>query len=138
MQGQSPWTEYDVLRVALTAQPWSMWVFFTGEGEHVGGYVNLEDAHRRDSHTIYSSDRVLDLWVEPDRARERKDEDELELAVQQGRYTRAEANAFLADAAHIEAVIDAWESPFSDGWETFRPDPAWTIPSEPPLAVVHG
>ena len=138
VQGQSPWPEYDVLRVSLTAQPWSMWVFFTREGEHVGWYVDLEDAHRRDADTIYSSDRVLDLWVEPDRARERKDEDELELAVVQGRYSRAQADAFLADAARIEEVIDAWGSPFADGWETFSPDPAWTIASEPPPAVVHG
>ncbi|UUZ57999.1 DUF402 domain-containing protein [Nocardioides sp. B-3] len=126
-----------MLRVAPTGQPRSLWVFFTRAGEHLGWYVNLEDVHRRDTDTIYSTDRLLDLWVEPDRVRERKHEDELEIAVEQGRYTRAEADSFPADAAVVETVIDAWGSPFCDGWETFRPDPALTTPPEPPEATVQ-
>ena len=135
VQGVGVWADYDVLRVAPTGRPWSVWVFFTQEGEHLGWYVNLEDVHRRDVDTIYSQDRVLDLWMEPDRTRERKDEDELELAVAQGRYTREQADSFLRDAVEVEALMDTWGSPFSDGWETFRPDPAWTLPTEIPPGV---
>ena len=67
------------------------------------------------------------VWVEPDRAFERKDEDELVLAVEQGRYTQAEADDITSGADEIEEVLRAWGSPFCDGGEDFRPDPLWTV-----------
>lgn len=32
------WTDYDVLRVAPTAQPWSMWVFFAEDSSEFAGW----------------------------------------------------------------------------------------------------
>ena len=106
-------------------------------GEHLGWYVNLEDPHRRDADTVHSRDHVLDVWVEPDRTRERKDEDELVLAVEQGRYTEEQARRIERTAVEVEAVIDAWGPPFCDGWETLRPDPRWTVPALPPPRPVR-
>ena len=80
-------------------------------------------------HTTWSSDEVLDVWVEPDRTTERKDEDELVLAIEQGRYTQAEADDITAVAGAVERVIADWGPPFDGGWETFRPDPAWPRPT---------
>ncbi|MGH3506645.1 MAG: DUF402 domain-containing protein [Nocardioidaceae bacterium] len=120
---------YDHLRVVPTGQPWSVWVLFAeGTGEFVGWYVNLEKPHLRDSGAVYTSDHVLDLWVEPDRTVVRKDEDELALAVAQGVFDGATAAAIEADCADVEAIIANWGPPFCDGWEHFRPDPAWPIP----------
>jgi len=76
-----------------------------------------------------SRDHVLDVWVEHDRTFQRKDEDELVLAVEQGRYTQAGADAITAVAAEIEDVLRAWGSPPCDGWESFQPDPAWPVPT---------
>jgi hypothetical protein len=28
-------------------------------------------------------------------------------------------------------MIERWEPPFSDGWENWRPDPAWPLPVLP-------
>lgn len=126
------WDDYDVLRVAPTGRPWSVWAFFpAGEATFEGWYVNLEDPHVRDADTTYSKDHVLDVWVEPDRTHSRKDEDELVLAVEQGRYSPAEAARITAVADEVEAVIRAWGPPFCDGWETFRPDPSWPVPQLP-------
>jgi uncharacterized protein len=58
----------------------------------------------------------------------RKDEDELELAVVQGLYDAAKAAKIEADADDVEAIICHWGPAFCDGWEHFRPDPAWPIP----------
>jgi predicted homoserine dehydrogenase-like protein len=69
--------------------------------------------------------------VETDRTHRRKDVDELAEAVRQGRYTVQEAAMIEAAAAEVEAVVEAWGSPFCDGWETFRPDPAWPVPRLP-------
>jgi predicted RNA-binding protein associated with RNAse of E/G family len=125
---------YDQVRVAPTGQPWSVWVFFAeGTGEFAGWYVNLERPHVRDSHAVYTSDNVLDLWVEPDRTVLRKDEDELELAVAQGVFGAATAAAIKADCAEVEAIVADWGEPFCDGWERFRPDPSWPIPNLPAI-----
>ncbi len=116
---------YDQLRVAPTGRPWSVWAFFAeGTGTFAGWYVNLERPHVRDSHAVYTSDHVLDLWIEPDRSLVRKDEDELELAVAQGVFDVATAAMIEADCREIEAIVADWGAPFCDGWETFRPDPA--------------
>jgi hypothetical protein len=89
-------------------------------------------------HTTWSNDRVLDVWVEPDRAVQRKDEDELEVAVVQGRYTQAEADGITAVADVIEREVAAWAPPFGAGWESFRPDPAWTRPTLDGVARLPG
>ena len=123
------WAVYDVLRIAPTGRPWSVWVLFAEHtGEFAGWYVNLEEPRTRDEQGVYTRDRVLDLVIDPDRTMARKDEDELALAVEQGRFDAATAAAIEQEAADAEAVVAAWGSPFCDGWEHFRPDPAWPIP----------
>lgn len=123
---------FDQLRVAPTGRPWSVWVFFEeGTGKFAGWYVNLERPHVRNEHTVYTSDHVLDLVIEPDRTIVRKDEDELALAVEQGAFDVTAAAAIEADAAAVEALVADWSSPFCERWEGFRPDPAWPIPRLP-------
>ncbi|MGA9346032.1 MAG: DUF402 domain-containing protein [Nocardioidaceae bacterium] len=125
---------YDQVRVAPTGRPWSVWVMFAeATGEFAGWYVNLERPHVRDSHAVYTSDHVLDLWIEPDRRVVRKDEDELELAVAQGVFDAAKTAMILADCCEVEALVADWGTPFCDGWESFRPDPCWPIPELPGL-----
>jgi hypothetical protein len=63
-----------------------------------------------------------------------KDEDELEAAVMAGRYSAADAERFRSDARSVEEIVRAWGSPFSDGWERWRPDPSWAVPELPPDA----
>lgn len=138
-QVRRTWTDADVLRILEPGRRWSTWVFFDGtSGEFWGWYCNIEEVHRRSGSTTWSSDQVLDVWVEPDRRFERKDEDELVLAVEQGRYTQAEADDITAVADEIEGVIRAWGPPFCDGWETFRPDATWELPDLDGVPRVNG
>ncbi|MGZ4454614.1 MAG: DUF402 domain-containing protein, partial [Nocardioides sp.] len=58
-----------------------------------------------------------------------KDEDELTLAVAQGVFDAATAAEIREDAAQVEALVAAWGPPFCDGWERFRPDPDWPLPT---------
>jgi len=129
---------FDQLRVVPTGQPWSVWVFFEeGTGEFAGWYVNLEKPHVRDHRTVFTSDHVLDLVIAPDRTVVRKDEDELALATKQGVFDAAAAAAVEADADVVEALVADWASPFCDGWEHFRPNPAWPIPALPGERTVN-
>ena len=106
-----------------------MWVLFAeSSNEFAGWYVNLEAPHVRDDRGVYTSDHVLDLVIAPDRTLVRKDEDELALAVVQGVFDEPMAAAIKETAAAVEALVAEWGSPFGDGWEAFRPDPAWPIP----------
>jgi hypothetical protein len=131
-QGRDVWRGFHSLRIAPTGKPWSVWVWFEeGTFRFDGWYVNLEEPHVRDEAGVYSGDHVLDVVVEPDRSHRRKDEHELAEAVRQGRYTPEQASRIEAAAAQVEAVVDAWGSPFCDGWEHFRPDPAWRLPPLP-------
>ncbi len=131
VQGESVWHSRHTLRIAPTGRAWSVWMWFDPALSFDGYYVNLEDPHTRDDSGVYTSDHVLDIEVESDRRCLRKDVDELAEAVRQGRYTADEAARIEAAAAEVEAVVDAWGSPFCDGWETFRPDPSWPVPELP-------
>ena len=90
-----------------TGTPWSVWLFWTQDWAFRGWYVNLEDPTERVGVEAVTQDHVLDLVVHPDRRIEWKDEDELESAVCSGR----------------------------DGWEHWRPDQSWPVPSLPAALV---
>ncbi len=120
---------FDQLRIAPTGRPWSVWAFFAeGSGEFAGWYVNMEEPHLRDGRAVYTSDHVLDLVVSPDGVLTWKDEDELAIAVAQGVFDEQLA-ASIAENAAVEALVADRAGPFNEGWEFFRPDPAWPIPS---------
>ncbi len=138
-QRETTWADYDVLRIYRSGQRWSTWLFFhSTTGVFAGYYCNIESVHERSDHTTWSNDQVLDVWVEPDRTIERKDEDELVLAVEQGRYTRAEAEDITAVADTIEREVNAWVAPFNEGWEAFRPDATWGMPTLGGVTRVSG
>ena len=130
--GRSSWRGSGILKIAPTGTAWSVWHFWEPDWTFRGWYVNLEDPHQRDADSIYTQDRVLDLWVTPDRAVTWKDEDELEIAVATGRWTMRDADLFRTDAREVESLVERCGPPFCDGWERWRPDPAWRIPDLPP------
>jgi predicted RNA-binding protein associated with RNAse of E/G family len=129
VQGTGLWHGHGILRVALTGRAWSVWYFRGANGSFDCYYVNIEDPHVRDERCLYTSDHVLDVEVTAGGRHARKDEDELVEAVRQGRYSAEEADRIRAVADEVESVVERWRPPFSDGWETFVPDPAWPVPT---------
>jgi len=125
------WRGEGILLVAPTGMPWSVWLFWEPGWQFAGWYINLETPVTREGPNVYSEDHVLDVWVTPDRVCHRKDEDELEAAVEQGRFSVEDAALITRNAGLAEEAVAAWESPFADGWEGWRPDPAWTLPPLP-------
>jgi hypothetical protein len=111
--------------------PWSVWLFWTDDWEFRGWYVNLEAPPERDGNEWATEDHILDLIVAPDRSVVWKDEDELKAAVLGRRFTDEQAEAIRRDARAAAAVVAECGAPFSDGWETWRPDPAWPVPALP-------
>jgi len=120
----------DTLRLTTPGAAHSVLLFWN-EGEFEGWYVNLERPLERTALGFDYLDRELDIHVRPDRSWEFLDEDEFEEAQDLGVIQPAEAAAVRAEAERVIESIEAWEAPFCDGWERWRPDSDWVVPSLP-------
>jgi hypothetical protein len=91
-----------------------------------GWYVNLQEPLRRTSIGFDTRDQALDIVVEPDGSWSWKDEDHLAQLVRDGVWAAADAEAIRSEG---ERVLG--DPPWPTGWEDWRPDPAWPLPSLP-------
>jgi hypothetical protein len=94
-----------------------------------GWYVNLQEPLRRSDRGFETRDQFLDIRVAPDRSWEWKDEDELDLAIELGRLTRAQAEAIRREGESVIPAIEARRFPFDDSLLHWRPDASWPVPS---------
>ena len=60
-----------------------------------------------------------------------KDEHEVPVAIAEGFLTEDEAAAARAEGERVIELVERRASPFSDGWERWRPDPSWPVPALP-------
>ncbi|WP_242640874.1 cytidylyl-2-hydroxypropylphosphonate hydrolase [Streptomyces kasugaensis] len=125
------WFGTGVLKLARPGDPWSVWLFWERGWRFKNWYVNLEEPHRRWAGGVDSQDHFLDICVYPDRHWEWRDEDEFAQAQRDGLMTAGQAAGVRAAGRAALARIAAWEGPFGDGWEGWRPDPAWPVPALP-------
>jgi uncharacterized protein len=121
---------HDALRLTAPGEAHSVLLFWK-DGSFEGWYVNLERPLVRSPVGFDYLDRELDIHVRPDRSWALLDEDEFEEAKRLGVISAEEATEVLAEARRVIAGIEAWVSPFCDGWENWRPDPAWQVPDLP-------
>jgi hypothetical protein len=128
---RSLWFGTGVLKLAQPGEPWSVWLFWDHGWRFRNWYVNLEEPRRRWARGIDSEDHFLDIAVYPDRSWEWKDEDEFAQAQRVGLIGAAQADRVRAAGRAAVEAISAWGPPFSDGWESWRPDPSWTVPELP-------
>lgn len=137
---ESTWTGPGIVRVAPTGKPWSIWFFRREDGSADGAYVNIELPHRRidgAEAAVFTRDLVLDLWIDAEHVGEEdvwlKDADELRAAVDQGRFTPAQAEAVraIADHAGADFIVDGtW--PLGEGWQDWTPDAETDVAIELP------
>ncbi|CAM5288145.1 cytidylyl-2-hydroxypropylphosphonate hydrolase [Streptomyces fumanus] len=125
------WFGTGVLKLARPGEPWSVWLFWEPGWRFKNWYVNLEEPLTRWAGGVDSEDHFLDLTVQPDRSWLWRDEDEFAQAQRDGLMSPELAGRVRrAGRAAVEAVR-AWGPPFSDGWQDWRPDPSWQVPSLP-------
>jgi hypothetical protein len=109
----------------------SVYVSWSDEGEFLGWYINLEQPWREGPLGYDTTDHLLDIWIDPDRTWRWKDEDHLVEAVEIGLFRQEQAKEFRAEGKRAIERIEAWSAPFDEGWEKWRPDPEWPLPSLP-------
>jgi hypothetical protein len=123
----------------------ALWLMFPGRWHSVrvflqapdgkrpfrGYYVNFEEPFRRTAIGFDTNDHTLDIVVTPDLSWAWKDRDDFELRVRQGIYSEEFAGEVWAEAVRVIEAIEEHRSPFSDGWDQWRPDPKWDQPMLP-------
>ena len=131
------WRLWDILVLMPAGAAYSVWWFFSPEGDFGGWYVNLETPFTRRPEGVDTTDLVLDIVVSPDRAWEWKDEDEFAAAIgAPGYFDAATAGEIRAEGERLIALAKAGAFPFDGTHTGFRPDPAWaqlTGETIPPL-----
>ena len=80
---------------------------------------------------ILARDYALDIAVAPDMSWSWKDADEFEELIGRGLFTESQVSSIRTEAARMVRVIENKGSPFSDGWERWRPDTNWLVPEVP-------
>jgi predicted RNA-binding protein associated with RNAse of E/G family len=100
-------------------------VFWEGpERRFAGWYVNIQEPFRRTDEGFDTQDLELDVWIPRGRAWQLKDDELLDVRVQEGRFTQDQARAARREADRITAELDAGRRWWDDAWVEWRPDVA--------------
>lgn len=128
---------HDVLRLMFADRQHSIWLFWRrdedGDDERrfTSYYINMEEPFRRTEIGFDTNDHVLDVVVTPDLAWQWKDAEQLDERVRAGALPAAFAAEVRAEGERAIAALERGDSPFSDGWEHWAPDPSWSTPELP-------
>lgn len=126
---ESIWTR-DVVRLAFPRKAYSLLAFLDEKSTQVAHwYVNLEKSFQRHNKGYDFTDLFLDVVISGDLAEFRwKDEDELMEAIDARLLSEEEADDARKVGQQVIHLARAKGSPFSDGWESWKPNPDWPIP----------
>jgi hypothetical protein len=125
-----PWWGDGTLRIAQPGTAHSSWLFRSPDrsGTYLGWYGNLEAPLRRSDVGVHAIDHVLDVFMDAAGNVMWKDEDELEAAVEVGRFDAQEAVEIRAEGERVFAAMQRRDWPYDGSWLDWKPDPAWTVP----------
>ena len=122
------WRWAELLILVCPGQARAVWVRWSAVREFEGWAVNLQSPLTRTRLGFDHWDQQLDILVAPDRRWQWKDEDELELAVELGRMSRAQAEEVRAEGLRAVEEIEQCRFPYGNEWACWRPDPTWAPP----------
>ena len=101
-----------------------------GFSEFLKWYVNLEKPLTRTHFGFDYMDLALDIVISSNQEEWRwKDEDELREAVEEGLISQKLAFELKEEGEAVLESMLAARPPFCDGWDRWRPDPNWPIPT---------
>ncbi len=122
------WRWAELLIVIKPDQLRATWVRWSRERLFQGWYVNMQSKLMRTRFGFDIRDHQLDILVEPNRKWRWKDQEELDICVEDGRIDSAQANDIRAEGRLAVTEIENDEGPFSDGWEDWHPNPTFPRP----------
>lgn len=126
MLSPQTWISTNFLCLTRAATAHSIWWFFDTDLSFAGWYVNLEAPPKRWYGGVDTRDQALDIWVEPDRTWNWKDEDEFaERTGEENFWTAVQAERIRAEGERVIPLIEAGLYPFDGIHTDFQPDPTW-------------
>jgi hypothetical protein len=129
--GRRTWVDHSVLTLVREGDPYQIMGFWNAEGRFVAWYGNLQDPLRWTPFGYDTRDHALDVVIGEDLASWMwKDEHELEMSVQMGLYTPAEAVDIRRAGEDVIAMVEQRKT-WWDDWRSFAPDPSWPLPVFP-------
>jgi len=112
-------------------ESYAVWHFWDGPARHFAGwYFNIQEPFRRTTHGFDTQDLELDLWAPRGETWQLKDDELLDLRVEEGRFTPTEASEIRVIGEQIGALLDTNAGWWGD-WTAWEPDPLWA-PTAPP------
>jgi hypothetical protein len=124
--GQTCWEDNHVLRILKAGAGHAVELYWSAEEwTFHGWYVHLQTPYRRTPAGFEKRDQALDILVDVEHQWTWKDEHHIALLADSGYLSADEVSQIWREAELATRRIDAWEPPFCDGWETWRPDDAW-------------
>jgi uncharacterized protein len=125
------WDRFNCLRLKIPGSDYSVELFFNLDMVLHAWYINMETPFYRYPAGFEYTDEELDIVIKPDLSAWRwKDEEELAEAVNCGLISKDRAAYLYAEGERVAKWIMSGNSPFN-GWENWRPDPAWQVPVFP-------
>jgi uncharacterized protein len=125
---ESFWRRSEALIIIQGSQSRAVWLKWSKDRNFLGWDINLQSPLCRTHLGFDIEDHQLDIVVEPNRQWRWKDEDELALAIERGRLTVEQAQEVRREGEAAVTDIEAFRSPFCDGWERWRPGPELQMP----------
>lgn len=123
------WQGHGVLHLHRPNDAYAVWVFWHGPNRRFNGwYLNLQAPYERTALGIDTLDHELDIVVDLEGTWRFKDADLLESCVRYSRFSRAEADAILAEGHRLGRMLDDGHQWWDHEWSSWTPAPQWTIP----------
>jgi hypothetical protein len=127
--GRDAWQGHGVLMLQRPGERYAVWHFWTGaERAFAGWYVNLQEPFRRAPIGYDTYDLELDVWIPAGGEWSFKDDDLLDVRVDEGRFTTVEATEIRALGAEIGSMLDRGAEWWDPAWSRWTPDPRWAVP----------
>jgi hypothetical protein len=114
------WERCNVLRFMREGDGHTVEVYWDEQWELLGWYVNLQAPLVIRGDRFDTTDRALDVWVEPDGTWQWKDEDDFAESQALGIFDASTAAEVRAEGERVIA-----DKPWPTGWEDWRPPPEW-------------
>jgi hypothetical protein len=126
------WKRNHILQLIQPGEPRSTWLIWREpDWEFRAYYVNLQAPLKRTSLGFDTADYLLDLDITPDLEWSWKDEEEAVIAREHGLVAPGILDRMREEGERAIRDIEARAWPFNAGYESWRPDPSWTVPDMP-------
>ncbi len=119
------------IRLYLPGEAFSVWLFFSEQGDFAGWYGNLESPYVRTPLGIDTRDHALDVVADPQGRWRWKDEAEFARRLETGLDLPEHQNAVRAAGHAFISRLELKATPFDQGWSDWRAPANWRAPSLP-------